>query len=331
MSNYSWSLSSGGVNTGGGTSTSNTMTVTWNTPGEQWVRVSYTGVGGCPAAAPTTLNVTVNSPVTPSLVITASANPVDAGTEVDFTSAPVNEGSSPIYQWRVNGLPVSGATGSSYSYIPSNNDVVTCVMTSSLSCVTVNPVTSNSIVMVVNSLPLNLIVGDVTVTDGQTICYNALDTIFVAGNSTVFNVNSGGSATFIAGKSIFFLPGTTVAAGGYLLGKIAPEGPFCDGILPPAMAAVTTGNVTPEAVIEKATFVVYPNPTSGNFTILRKGESSVSDIRIEVYAMNGRNVMTESLVGEKLEMRFTDMAPGLYFVKVITPETSETIKLVKTR
>ncbi len=331
MSNYSWSLSSGGVNTGGGTSTSNTMTVTWNTAGDQWVKVSYTGIGGCPAAAPTTLNVTVNSPVTPSLTITASANPVDAGTEVVFSSVPVNEGASPIYQWHVNGAPVSGATGASYSYAPSNNDAVTCVMTSSLSCVTANPVISNSIVMIVNSLPINLTVSDVTVTDGQTVCYNALDTIFVAGNSTVFNVNAGGSATFIAGKSIFFLPGTTVAAGGYLLGKIAPEGPFCDGILPPAMASVITGNITPEPVIEKATFVVYPNPTSGNFTILRKGESSVSDIRIEVYSMNGRNVMTESLVGEKFEMHFSDMAPGLYFVKVITPETSETIKLVKTR
>jgi hypothetical protein len=273
----------------------------------------------------------VNSPVTPSIVINASANPVDAGTEVTFTSAPVNEGTSPLYQWQVNGSPVSGATGSSYVYIPANNDVVTCVMTSSLTCVTANPVTSNSIVMIVNSLPLNLTVGDVTVTDGQTVCYNALDTIFVAGNSTVFNVNTGGSATFIAGKSIFFLPGTTVAAGGYLLGKIAPEGPFCDGVLPPAMASVITGNETPAAVVEKATFLVYPNPTSGNFTILRKGESSVSDILIEVYSMNGRRVMTENLVGEKLEMLFTDMAPGLYFVKVITSEASETIKLVKTR
>ena len=97
------------------------------------------------------------------------------------------------------------------------------------------------------------------------------------------------------------------------------------------MAAVITGNEVPPAIVEKATFVVYPNPTSGNFTILRKGEFTGNAIRIEVYTMNGRSVLTETMAGEKLEMRFTDMAPGLYFVKVITPETTETIKLVKTR
>jgi len=42
MTNYVWSVSSGGTITAGGTSTSNTVTVTWSTHGAQTVSVNFT-------------------------------------------------------------------------------------------------------------------------------------------------------------------------------------------------------------------------------------------------------------------------------------------------
>jgi gliding motility-associated-like protein len=67
MSNYSWNVSSGGTITAGGTSTSNSVTVTWNTIGSQTVSVNYTDVNGCTGAAPTVMNVNIHSLPVPAL------------------------------------------------------------------------------------------------------------------------------------------------------------------------------------------------------------------------------------------------------------------------
>jgi hypothetical protein len=88
--------------------------------------------------------------LTAGVTITCSANPVCQGSQVTFTAIPVNGGSPPFYQWIVNATTV-GVTGSTFSFTPSNGDVVTCVMTSTLPCIVAgNPAVSNPIVMTVN-------------------------------------------------------------------------------------------------------------------------------------------------------------------------------------
>ncbi len=107
-----------------------------------------TSAESCVTAATATSNavtMTVNAPVTPSVSILADLNNVCAGTTVTYTSTPVNGGANPIYQWKVNGF-VSGGL-SSFSYMPSNGDVVSLVLTSDLSCVTTSIATSNEITM----------------------------------------------------------------------------------------------------------------------------------------------------------------------------------------
>lgn len=76
-----------------------------------------------------------------------------SGTSVTFTASPVNGGTSPDYQWKVNGGNVG--TGAVYtSTTLANTDVVTCVMTSNESCVTGSPATSNDVIIAVNEPPL---------------------------------------------------------------------------------------------------------------------------------------------------------------------------------
>jgi uncharacterized repeat protein (TIGR01451 family) len=60
MTNYVWSVSAGGTVISGGTSTSNTITIKWNTAGIQTVSVNYTNAFGCTASAPSVFNVIVN-------------------------------------------------------------------------------------------------------------------------------------------------------------------------------------------------------------------------------------------------------------------------------
>ena len=66
MSNYQWSVT-GGFITAGGTITSNTATVTWNTVGAQTVCVNYNSTLGCPALSPTCYTVTVNPLPVPTI------------------------------------------------------------------------------------------------------------------------------------------------------------------------------------------------------------------------------------------------------------------------
>jgi trimeric autotransporter adhesin len=65
MSGYVWTVSTGGqIMSGAGT---DSLTVKWNSSGAQFVTVTYTSEFGCPAAAPTTYNVTVGNLTTPTI------------------------------------------------------------------------------------------------------------------------------------------------------------------------------------------------------------------------------------------------------------------------
>ncbi|MCK9422001.1 MAG: carboxypeptidase regulatory-like domain-containing protein [Bacteroidales bacterium] len=59
-----------------------------------------------------------------------------------------------------------------------------------------------------------------------TECFNATQTITVGGTAP-FIVETGGSATLIAGHNILFMPGTWAKNGSYMLGKITTTGTYC--------------------------------------------------------------------------------------------------------
>ncbi len=94
--------------------------------------------------------MTVNPNLPVSISITSSSNPFCAGSSVTFTATPTNGGTTPVYQWKVNGISV-GSNNPIYSYSPNNGDIVLCDLTSNIACPISNPATSNSITMVVNT------------------------------------------------------------------------------------------------------------------------------------------------------------------------------------
>jgi len=100
------------------------------------------------ATASTDITVAASVPV--GVTVSASANPVIQGVTVTYTATPANGGATPVYAWYVNNVLVPGITGATYSYVPSNNDKISCVLTSSISCVTNNPASSNTVTMTVN-------------------------------------------------------------------------------------------------------------------------------------------------------------------------------------
>ena len=82
------------------------------------------------------------SPLLPvSITISASPSPSCPGQTVTFTATPIHGGTTPSYQWFVNSNPV-GTNSNTYSYIPSNGDLVSCTLASSETCATNNPASS---------------------------------------------------------------------------------------------------------------------------------------------------------------------------------------------
>lgn len=169
---------------------------------------------------------------------------------------------------------------------------------------------------------------NVVVADGQTTCYGALQTIYVAGGITTFTVQSGGSATMIAGQNIVYLPGTTVEAGGYMHGFITTDGQYCS-VLPVAKSvATTTEGLAPAA--GTILFRLYPNPTTGTFTLEQSGDDPGQNLQLEIYSLLGKRMLLDNIMGEKQhQFNLGNVPNGIYLVKIMTGGKVETIKLVK--
>jgi len=102
-------------------------------------------------------NITITNAVTPtvSIAITTGANPSCTGSNITFTATP-GFGGSPGYQWKRNGVDIGGATAVTYSSTASNTgDVISCVLTTSVTCFTSATAVSNDITLTVNPVPAN--------------------------------------------------------------------------------------------------------------------------------------------------------------------------------
>ncbi|MFZ4521273.1 MAG: choice-of-anchor V domain-containing protein [Bacteroidales bacterium] len=269
------------------------------------------------------------TPVPVSVSIVPSANPVSAGTQVTFTATPVNGGPLPTYQWKVNGLDISGATNSIYTYLPVNNDQVVCVMTSNIECASGNPATSNTVTMTVTSVPAALSVSG-TVANAQTECYNATQTITVAGTPSLFLVQNGGTATMIAGQNIIYLPGTMIESGAYLHGYIADGGPYCGGAMASMVTIKTGAEELQEKMVNMSSFRIYPNPTTGIFNLEFTQDKTDVNAKVEVYDLQGGKILSTTVSGERKHSLSIEGKPfGCYFIRVISNDKAETVKIIK--
>jgi hypothetical protein len=105
-----------------------------------------------------------------TITITVSESSIAAGQVDTFRAAAPGGGTSPAYQWYVNGAPVPGATNSIFITNALTNDaVVSCEVTSSDPCATPNPSVSGSITVKVGG---STNVANVSVPGGFTLVPN---------------------------------------------------------------------------------------------------------------------------------------------------------------
>ncbi len=147
MTNYLWTIN-GGTITAGGTTSSNTATVTWTSSGAKSISINYTASNGCSALSATTQNVTVNALPVPSFTTGPNFVCINSSGNLYTTQTGMTN-----YQWLINGgtitdggsissntatvtWTVAGAKSISINY----TDVNGCTAASAtLQSVTVNP------------------------------------------------------------------------------------------------------------------------------------------------------------------------------------------------
>ena len=167
--------------------TGSTITLTNATPGGSWsaanpaASVSVTGVvtgmsagtdtifytlslGTCTSFASKT--ITISPTIAPTIAISSPQNDtICSGLSVTYTAVSASAGSSPSYQWRLNGTVVSTAT--SYTFTPANHDVVSATVTSSATCASpATAVQSRTVTVTSRATPVVSIISD----GGDSVC-----------------------------------------------------------------------------------------------------------------------------------------------------------------
>lgn len=141
---------------------------------------SATNGSGCTATANAV--ITVNPVLPVSISISASNNPACDGSPVTFTATPVNGGENPVFQWKINGSNVGSNSPEYTSSSLSTGDLVSCELTSDVSCPTNNPAISNIIDMVINpATPVNVSI----VASENSVCSGSPVTLTATASSSI--------------------------------------------------------------------------------------------------------------------------------------------------
>lgn len=185
---------------------------------------------------------------------------------VTFFAAGAGGGTAPAFTWLVNGLPAMA--GTSFTTIPANGDIVTCVMTSNATCRTTDSDVSNTIEMnvVAELYPMVSVSASpgTIVNKGTTVTFAATATD--AGATPRYQWYRNGSAIAGATQMSFTtnllfdrdfiscsVTGTTECAG-----YTGSGGKTMTVIVP---------NAVPGEFVGLASIVVVPNPNNGTFNI----------------------------------------------------------------
>ena len=174
-----------------------------------------------------------------------------------------------------------------------------------------------------------------TIEAGQTFCSDATETLVVPGTGMTFQVENGGSAVLISGQIIRLLPNTTVIGDGFLHAYISLDCFYCNAVphsLPQAYKEDPLSGITEvekNVPAEGNLFRVYPNPTTGIFTMELNNQARAS-CTVEIYGMQGEKLFREQLYGvKKHEFSLQGKPTGIYIIRVLSEGVSGSARIIK--
>ena len=265
MTGYSWTVSGGGSITAGGGSASNTVTVTWNTPGVQSVGVNYTAPSGCTALSQSVTNVTVNPLPVPT--ITGLASVCEASSGITYSTEP----GMTNYQWTITpGGMITSGTGTNSIVVTWNTagaQSLSVNYTNSNGCSAINPTTKN---ITVAPFPgtAGLITGSASVCSGSNgIAYST--TVIANASSYNWVMPSGATISAGSGTNSIIVNFSAIAASGNITvngtnscgnGVTSPDFPVAVFQMPGAAGSITG----PPVVCAGTNNVIFTTPVIAN-------------------------------------------------------------------
>jgi hypothetical protein len=175
------------------------------------------------------------------------------------------------------------------------------------------------------TVPDTRTVQNIVITDGQEVCYDAVESIAVSN----FTVHHGGTVILAAGTNIVFAPEISVDHGAHLHARISYD--YCAN--PQALPA--SFEYSPQQTTELESrpasfFKVFPNPTTGCFT-LRLAELNESNIIIlEIFSMMGEKVIhTKIHTQQQYEFDLSNSPDGVYIIRIIHNAGMSVEKVIK--
>ncbi len=293
---YQWQVN--GVNAGTNSSTFTTTTLT----NGQIVTCIMTSSITCatnPTATSNAITMVVSTSVTPAVAIalTTGTNPMCAGASATFTATAANGGTTPAFQWLVNGANAGTNSATFTTTTLTNGQIVTCVMTTSAACPSSATATSNAITMVVNPSPAAPVAGS-----NSAICQGAtllLNTATVANatyawsgplgfTSNLQNPNLPNATTGMAGTYSLFetVAGCTSPLGAVIV-VINPIPAITNSTFTQSICSGGTAIIVPTSSVANSTFA-WNASTSGSITgFAASGTGNISDVLINTGASSG--------------------------------------------
>lgn len=92
-------------------------------------------------------------------------------------------------------------------------------------------------------------------------------------------------------------------------------------------SAYSIGVTGLEEIFSANMVTVYPNPSTGQFSILFNKQ--ISDAKISVTNIVGQEIFQSAITNLKMEIDITQQPKGIYFVQVVNEKTVLTRKLIK--
>ncbi len=171
---YQWQVN--GINTG------INQTFTYIPVSGDVVTVIMTPSNPCATATAATdfITMTIIPTVLPTLHITDGAlgDTLCLFQSATFTATSTNGGTSPVYQWTVNGINVS--TANPFVYMPANGDLLVCKLTSNANCALPDTVLSPAHLMTVDTNETPSIT--ISVSPDDTVCAGTVVTYIAHGH-----------------------------------------------------------------------------------------------------------------------------------------------------
>lgn len=313
MTNYTWTFSPGGIKTGGGGLSDNTISVKWNTPGNVWVKVNYTNQKGCRAGAPAQFNATVKPAVVPT--ITGPASLCESTSATYMTEAGMTN-----YVWTVStgGLITSGQGTRSVNVLwtTAGSRTISVIYNTPLGCPILVPSTKS---VTVHPRPHPTITGPVSV------CVGALVNYITEAGMTNYQWSLGGSGGIIysgfGSRQILVkwtLPGAKTVSVNYTNTN------GCTASVPTILNV--TVHTCPEKSVAESTetaaqpdIIIYPDPSSGRFNLQVLNYDDLT-FDIEIINVSGKRVYEQKglsfirLVPQEINMG--SIPDGLYVVLI---------------